>query len=60
MVSVAVTADDVSEVYHWLDRCLEFSVFQRGTGTGPVDLGGRWSMTGEDAAARAPQSLSSS
>ena len=59
-VSVAVTSDDVSEVYHWLDRWLEFSVFQRRTGTGPVDLGGRWSMTGEGAAAQAPQSLSSS
>jgi ABC-type polysaccharide/polyol phosphate transport system ATPase subunit len=59
-VSVAVTSDDVSEVYHWLDRWLEFSVFQRRTGTGPVDLGGRWSMTAEGAAAQAPQSLSSS
>jgi hypothetical protein len=61
-VSLAVASHDVSEIYHWLDRRLEFSVFQRATGTGPVDLGGEWTIaTGGDAdpAAQRPQTLSS-
>ena len=61
VVSLAVASRDVSEIYHWLDRRLEFSVFQRGTGTGPVDLGGEWRIaTGRgDPAAAPPQTLSS-
>lgn len=43
-VTVAVHSIDESTIYHWLDRWLEFSVFQRGTGVGPVALGGSWEM----------------
>jgi len=42
VVSLAVASQDESVVYHWLDRWLELSVFQRGTGSGPVDLTGEW------------------
>lgn len=52
-VRVAVVSHDESVVYHWLDRWLTFSVFARGTGIGPVDVRGEWSVT-EVANAAAP------
>jgi ABC-type polysaccharide/polyol phosphate transport system ATPase subunit len=44
VVSVAVAAQDESVIYHWLDRVLEFSVFQSDTGTGPVNMAGAWDI----------------
>jgi ABC-type polysaccharide/polyol phosphate transport system ATPase subunit len=44
VVTVAVTAQDESVVYHWLDRRLEFSVFQRESGIGPVAMRGEWEI----------------
>jgi energy-coupling factor transporter ATP-binding protein EcfA2 len=46
-VQLAVVSFDESTVYHWLDRWLEFSVFPRGTGVGPVNMSGRWSVRAE-------------
>jgi ABC-type polysaccharide/polyol phosphate transport system ATPase subunit len=43
-VTLAVHSYDEDVVYHWLDRWLEFSVFPAGTGVGPVDLSGAWSL----------------
>jgi ABC-type polysaccharide/polyol phosphate transport system ATPase subunit len=51
-VTFAVHAHDESAVYHWLDRWVEFSVFQRTTGVGPVDLSGDWRL--EPAVSKAP------
>jgi hypothetical protein len=61
VMSLAVASHDESVVYHWLDRWLEFSVFQRGTGQGPVDLSGTWTMTPAegDASPAPPQALGS-
>ena len=47
VVSVAVAAQDESVIYHWLDRVLEFSVFQSDTGTGPVNMAGAWDIADE-------------
>ncbi|WP_217914360.1 ABC transporter ATP-binding protein [Miltoncostaea marina] len=61
-VSLAVASHDESVVYHWLDRWLEFSVFQRVTGQGPVDLSGSWALApvaAPDAGATARQPLGS-
>lgn len=44
-VTIAVSSHDESTIYHWLDRIIEFTVFQRGTGIGPVDVSGQWSLT---------------
>ena len=44
-VTLAVLSQDESVVHHWLDRWLEFSVFSRVTGVGPVDLSGRWTVS---------------
>ncbi len=44
-VQMAVVSHDESTVYHWLDRWLEFSVFARGTGIGPVDMSGAWDIS---------------
>ena len=41
-VTVAVGSHDESEVFDWLDRWLEFSVFASGGGIGMVNLGGDW------------------
>jgi ABC-type polysaccharide/polyol phosphate transport system ATPase subunit len=41
-VTVAIGSNDESEVYDWLDRWLEFSVFASGGGIGIVDLAGEW------------------
>jgi ABC-type polysaccharide/polyol phosphate transport system ATPase subunit len=43
-LTVAVTSHDERTVFHWLDRWIEFSVFQRGSGLGPVDITGHWSL----------------
>jgi ABC-type polysaccharide/polyol phosphate transport system ATPase subunit len=43
-VTLAVHSYDEDVVYHWLDRWLEFSVFPAGTGVGPVDLSGAWTL----------------
>ncbi|WP_217922565.1 ABC transporter ATP-binding protein [Miltoncostaea oceani] len=62
VVSLAIASHDESVIYHWLDRWLEFSVFQRATGQGPVDLSGAWSITGGDgvpAGSAPPQALGS-
>jgi ABC-type polysaccharide/polyol phosphate transport system ATPase subunit len=54
-VTLAAHSYDESVVYHWLDRWLEFSVFPVGTGVGPVDLSGAWSLdAGPVGAAGAP------
>ena len=44
VLTVAVHSHDEDVVYHWLDRCMEFSVFPRMTGEGPVDLSGTWTL----------------
>ena len=41
-VTVAIGSNDESEVYDWLDRWLEFSVFASGGGIGMVDLSADW------------------
>ena len=43
-VTLAVHSRDESVIYHWLDRWLEFSVFQQETGAGPVNLSGSWRL----------------
>lgn len=43
-VTLAVHSHDESTIYHWLDRWLELSVYARGSGVGPVDLSGRWTV----------------
>ena len=43
-VTFAVTSQDEDVIYHWLERAKEFTVFQRSTGIGPVDLSGKWSI----------------
>lgn len=63
VVTLAVSSIDGSDVCHWLDRWLEFSVFQTKTGVGPADLGGGWSISTEHDGAPAPppaRTLSSS
>jgi ABC-type polysaccharide/polyol phosphate transport system ATPase subunit len=50
-VTFAVSSPDERRVYHWLDRWLELTVFQRTTGVGAVDLSGSWSMDLLDVAA---------
>jgi ABC-type polysaccharide/polyol phosphate transport system ATPase subunit len=51
-ITIAVAHDDA--VCHWLDRWVEFDVFQHGTGVGVVDMTGAWSIApaGAPAAAR--------
>jgi ABC-2 type transport system ATP-binding protein len=58
-VQMAVVSFDESTVYHWLDRWLEFSVFARGTGVGPVDLSGAWDIRVGDASPSAGAALPS-
>jgi ABC-type polysaccharide/polyol phosphate transport system ATPase subunit len=43
-VQFAVVSWDESQVHHWLDRWLEFDVFPRVTGIGPVNMSGEWSV----------------
>ena len=43
-VTVAAVSHDLGTVYHWLDRWLEFTVFQRSTGLGIVDMAGSWRL----------------
>jgi len=43
-LTIAVHSADGRDVYHWLDRWLEFTVFQRTAGIGNVDLSGSWAV----------------
>ena len=52
LLTVAVTSADESEVYHWIDRRFELSVFARGGGVGIVRFDGRWSVREEPSGAR--------
>jgi lipopolysaccharide transport system ATP-binding protein len=52
ILTVAVTSADESEVYHWIDRRFELSVFARGGGVGIVRFDGRWSVREEPSGAR--------
>ena len=49
-VQMAVVSFDESVVYHWLDRWLEFSVFPKVTGIGPVDMSGAWAVNADEGA----------
>jgi ABC-type polysaccharide/polyol phosphate transport system ATPase subunit len=53
LLTVAVTSADESEVYHWIDRRYELSVFARTGGVGLVRVDGRWSVSEEPSGARA-------
>jgi ABC-2 type transport system ATP-binding protein len=44
LLTVAVHSEDESEVFHWIDRRTEFSVFARTGGVGLVRMDGRWSV----------------
>jgi ABC-type polysaccharide/polyol phosphate transport system ATPase subunit len=46
--TLAVSAD--GEMCHWLERWLEFTVFQRTAGVGPVDVAGDWAFEAANAA----------
>ena len=50
LLTVAVTSADESEIYHWIDRRTEFSVFARTAGVGLVRFDGRWSVSRSPAA----------
>jgi ABC-type polysaccharide/polyol phosphate transport system ATPase subunit len=52
LLTVAVTSADESEVYHWIDRRTELSVFARTGGVGLVRFEGRWSVSEEPSGAR--------
>ena len=41
LLSVAVVSEDESEIFHWIDRRTEFSVFARAGGVGIVAVGRR-------------------
>jgi ABC-type polysaccharide/polyol phosphate transport system ATPase subunit len=43
-VTAAIHSADESVVLHWLDKMVEFTVFQRSNGLGPVDLSGTWTI----------------
>ena len=49
---MAVTSADESEVYHWIDRRFELSVFATSGGVGLVRFDGRWSVSEEPSGAR--------
>lgn len=44
VLTIGIHSADERTIYHWLDHWVEFTVFQRATGTGPVDLSGTWTM----------------
>jgi FkbM family methyltransferase len=44
-LQVSAVSPDLSEIYHWIDRCVEFSVFQQDSGIGIVRMSGRWSLS---------------
>ena len=44
LLTVAVQSEDESEIYHWIDRRTEFSVFARSLGVGIVAVEGVWSV----------------
>jgi ABC-type polysaccharide/polyol phosphate transport system ATPase subunit len=52
LLTVAITSADESEVYHWIDRRYELSVFARTGGVGLVRFDGRWSVSEEPSRAR--------
>ena len=52
LLTVAVTSADESEVYHWIDRRFELSVFAKTGGVGLVRFDGRWSVSEEPSGAR--------
>jgi hypothetical protein len=52
-VTVAAGSHDESEVFDWLDRWIEFSVFASGGGIGMVDLAPEWEFIGADGSAPA-------
>ena len=52
LLTVAVTSADESEVYHWIDRRFELSVFAKSGGVGLVRFDGRWSVSEEPSGAR--------
>ena len=43
-VTLGVVSHDYDTVYHWLDRWLEFTVFQRSPGQGIVEMAGTWRL----------------
>lgn len=43
-VTVAVHSEDVREMYHWIDRAVEFTVFPRRPGVGLVEVNGHWAL----------------
>lgn len=43
-VTAAAHSNDESVLFHWLDRVVDFNVFQSTTGVGVVDLSGVWSL----------------
>ena len=53
LLTVAVHSADESEIYHWIDRRSEFSVFARTGGVGMVRFDGRWSVAVAPGGARA-------
>ena len=53
LLTVAITSADESEIYHWIDRRVELSVFARTGGVGLVRIDGRWSVSQEPSGARA-------
>lgn len=53
VLTVAVHSEDEGEVYHWIDRRVEFSVFARTKGVGLVRMDGQWSVSTGSVDARA-------
>jgi ABC-2 type transport system ATP-binding protein len=54
-LTVAVHSEDESEVFHWIDRRYELSVFARAGGVGIVRMDGDWDLSG--IAERRPEAL---
>ncbi len=42
--AITLAIADHDTVCHWLDRWIEFDVFQAGTGVGIVDMIGTWTI----------------
>ena len=43
-ITVAVHSEDVRDMYHWIDRAVEFTVFPRRPGVGLVEVTGHWAL----------------
>jgi ABC-type polysaccharide/polyol phosphate transport system ATPase subunit len=43
-ITVAVHSEDVRDMYHWIDRAVEFTVFPRRPGVGLVEVNGHWAL----------------